>query len=448
MYRIEDIDNIKKNISNIQDQAHYVFKTNYEPTLSEYKEVMDCILEFIKNKKRIIYGGYAQNQLIKIKNENDIFYKEIDTPDVEFYSYEPIKDIIDLCDFLYEKKKFKFIQGSEGVHEGTYKLFVNFENYCDISYISKNICDSMKFIEVKGIRYAHPNFMYIDNYRIFTDPFSFSFRLDKTFNRYLRLYKHYPIEKPRSLILNIKKTPKEDLDIIRKKIIHNSKFIVIGKYAYNYYMSKLNIEPINIDYYEIITIDFEKNIQEIYKKLLKYFKKITTKEYTPFFEFFGKKVEFYINDNLILKVYDNNNRCIVNRFSDKKKCFFGTNQLVILFLLSNYNYAIINKNSLDEQNNLIMLYQIITTKNKYLDLKGKTVLDKTPFEDFIINCNGIALDPRREAFLERINKKKKGVRLNFKYEPSGKKITPPNYIFNNTSGNEIINAKNLILKKY
>lgn len=448
MYRIEDIDNIKKNINNIQDKAHYIFKTTYEPTLGEYKEVMDCILEFIKMKKRIIYGGYAQNQLIKIKNEDDVFYKDIDTPDVEFYSFEPIQDIIDLCDFLYEKKKFKFIQGSEGVHDGTYKLFVNFENYCDISYISKNICDSMKYIELNGIKYAHPEFMYIDNYRVFTDPFSFSFRLDKTFNRYLKLYKHYPIQKPHSLVLNIKKTPREQLDIIRKKIIHNSKFIVVGKYAYNYYLSKLNINPIDIDYYEIITVDFEKNIKKINDKIKKYFKNVTIKEYTPFFEFFGARVDFFVENNLILRVYDNNHKCIVNRFSERKKCFFGTNQLVILYLLSNYNYAIINRNTIDEKNNLILLYQFITSKNKYLDIKNKTVVDKTPFEDFTINCNGVALDPRREAFLEKMAKKKKGLRLNFKYEPLGNKITPPNYIFKNTSGNEIINEKNLILKKY
>ena len=94
-----------------------------------------------------------------------------------------------------------------------------------------------------------------------------------------------------------------------------------------------------------------------------------------------------------------------------------------------------------------MLYQLITIKNKYLDLKNKTVLDKTPFEDFVINCTGIALDIRRNSFLEKTEKKNKGIRLYFKYEPRGNKITPPNYVFDNTSGNIIINDKNLILKK-
>ena len=103
MYRLDDVEDIKKNISKIQEKSLIEFKTKYEPTISEYKETMNYVLEFIKEKKKIIYGGYAQNKLIQIKNPDDVFYREIDTPDIEFYSFEPIKDIVDLCDFLYEK---------------------------------------------------------------------------------------------------------------------------------------------------------------------------------------------------------------------------------------------------------------------------------------------------------------------------------------------------------
>lgn len=448
MYRLEDIEQVKKNISKIQEESLITFKTNYEPTFTEYKETQKYILQFIKEKKRIIYGGYAQNKLIQIKNPDDVFYREIDTPDIEFYSYEPIKDTVDLCDYLYEKK-CKFIQGSEGIHIGTYKIFVNFENYCDISYISKNIYDSIKYIEIDGIKYSHPYFMYIDYYRIFTDPNSFSFRLEKSFNRYTRLYKYYPIIIPENINIKIKKTNPKDLSIIRKKIIHNSKYIIVGKYAYNYYINKVDKKYIDIDFYELITLDFEKEIPKILKILNNHFNnKIIIKEFTPFFEFFGRKIEFYYNDQLILKVYDNNNRCIVNHFSKKKKCYFGTNQLVLLFLFSNYNYSIINKNKIDENNNLYMIYNLIICKNKYLEIKNKTVLDHSPFEDFIINCNGISLDSKREAFLERYNKKKKGLRLNFRYEPYGKKINIPNFNFENTSGNQILNDKKLILNNY
>jgi hypothetical protein len=206
-------------------------------------------------------------------------------------------------------------------------------------------------------------------------------------------------------------------------------------------MHKYDKKYIDIDYYELIILDYNNEIQKIHKKMNNIFDNITIKEYTPFFEFFGKRMEFYLNDKLILIVYDNNNRCIVNRYSLKKKCYFGTNQLIFLFLFSNYNYSIMNKNKINEINNLLMINNLNICKNKYLNNKNKTVLDITPFQDFIIECNGITLDPRRESFLEKYNKKSQNKRTNFRYEPSGKKINIPIYNFDNTSGNQIINKK-------
>ena len=98
MYREEDIEVIKSNIDNIAENAMHIYKSNNEPTLEESKAVYKIILDFIKNKKRIIYGGYAQNKLIIEKNKDDGFYKDIDTPDIEFYTYTPLSDLIELCD--------------------------------------------------------------------------------------------------------------------------------------------------------------------------------------------------------------------------------------------------------------------------------------------------------------------------------------------------------------
>ena len=108
MYRQDDIDIIKKNMDIIKDDAMKKKLDILEPTLNEFKEVLSVILDFIKRKKRIIYGGYAQNNLIKIKNEFDVFYKKIDLPDIEFYTYQPLEDTIELCDLLHSKK-FKYL---------------------------------------------------------------------------------------------------------------------------------------------------------------------------------------------------------------------------------------------------------------------------------------------------------------------------------------------------
>ena len=448
MYRDEDIDKIKLNIDNIAEQAMTIYKTNYEPTLAESKEVYKELLNFIIEKKRIIYGGYAQNSLILMKNKNDGFYKEIDTPDIEFYSYEPVKDVFDLCDYL-KSKNFKYVQWSSGVHDGTYKIYVNFINYCDITYLPKNIYDNCKYIESpEKVKFTHPNFMLIDIYRVFTDPMTSYWRLDKTFKRYLKLYKYYPITSSTNEIRFSKLSDVDILTKIRKLIIHNSNYIVVGAYAYNYYVSKINKKDlIKVNFYEIITEDIKLNCNKIYKTLKKQFgSKITIKEYTPFFEFFDYRVEFLYEGIVILRVYNNNNRCIVYKESDKKKTKFGTNQIVLLYLLSNYNYYLINRNTVESNNYLNMFIKLNDAKNKYLDKHNVTVLDGSPFQDFKFKCIGEPVDLIREGRLAIIDKKKKGKQLTFRYDPTGKPTKIPEYIFDNVSGNEVLNNKNLIIK--
>lgn len=440
MYREEDIDILKLNIGDIQEKAFIIYKTNYEPTYEESKNVYKYILEFIKEKKRIVYGGYAQNLLIKIKNPEDAFYKDIQTPDIEFYSFDPLTDLVNLCDFLYEKG-FKYIQGSEGIHSGTYKLFINFINYCDISYMPKNIFDNCPIIKVDNLLITHPTFMYVDFFRVFTDPMTSYWRLDKSFFRYIKLYKHYPINFDYKL--EIENNP--NLDIIRKKLLHNSDYIIIGNNAYNYYASKLDKnELINNDYYEIIMDDYKNEIKKINNKLNNLFSNnITHKEYSPYFDFWDNKTEFFYNDKLLLRVYGNNYKCIVFKKSDKKKLKYGTHQLVLLYFLINYTYYLTNRNKAESDKYLYLFYKLNNIKNKYLEINNRTVLDNTPFQEFTFTCHGETMDTIRKAMIERQTDKKN----KFKYIPSGKTISIPNYKFFNTSGNEILNEKYLVLKK-
>jgi hypothetical protein len=448
MYREDDIEKIKLNIDNISTKAMTIYKTNYEPTLAESQEVYKELLNFIKEKKKIIYGGYAQNNLILQKNKNDGFYKDIDTPDIEFYSFEPVKDLFELCNYLHSKN-FKYVQGQEGIHEGTYKIFVNFVNYCDITYLPKNIYDNCPFIESSDkIKFAHPNFMLIDIYRVFTDPMTSYWRLDKTFKRFIKLYNYYPIENKNSIIKFLNLSDELILSQIRKKIIHNSNYIVVGSYAYNYYVSKINRENIiKINFYELITENIRKESSKIYNKLKTLFgSKITVKEYTPFFEFFDYRIEFLYEGKVILRIYNNNNRCIVYNHSVKKNTKFGTNQIVLLYLLSNYNYYLVNRNLTESNNYFNMFIKLNNSKQNYLDKHNITAIDTSPFEDFKMNCIGkpVALD--RLERLTIISKKKKGKQLKFRYEPTGKIVKIPEFIFDNVSGNEVINTKNLILK--
>jgi hypothetical protein len=443
MFRNEDINIVNDNIDNIINEALSIYRNNYEPTFIENKKVYEEILNYIKDNKKIIYGGYAQNELIKIKNVQDGFYKENDIPDVEFYSPEPLKDGVKLCNKLYEKG-FKYIVMEEGIHKGTFKIFVNFINYCDISYLSKNIYDKCNFIEdKKGLRYIHPYFIYIDFFRVFCDPMTSYYRLDKSFHRYNRLIKYFPME---SKFKNIKIEKNFDNDIIKKvfTIFVKSKYIIVGYFAYNYYVKKISDNTIDVGYFEIITENLIEECKIIHKKLQNLFnEKITTKQYYPFHEFFDNQIGFYLNDKLLLKVYGNNNKCIIYNFIEEKKIYIGRYSLVYLYMLINYNYAIINNKNAN--NYLNMCINLNYCKNKYLEMHDKTVLDSTPFQEFTYECIGNTSEVLYTVRKKNYDDKKEKKYKKFRFEPSEKEFKIPELKFPNGSGNEI-SEKYLILK--
>lgn len=458
MYRIEDIEKINKNIDKIKDQAAIEYKTLYEPTLNEISKVYTVIKNYIKRKRRVAYGGFAQNLLVMKKNPEDSFYKIIDgvfynwpeLADIEFYTPSPLDDIIELTEELFSQG-YKIVEGAEGVHPDTYKIFVNFLNYCDISYIPINVINNIPIIEVDGIKCTHPHFMMVDTYRILTDPMTSYWRVDKSISRFQKLIKHYPIDQTyANKKIEFKSNDQTIMKIIRKKIVQKTKLIVVGFAAYNYYSkkeSKTNILN-HIPYYELISINFIKDAKLIYNFLSKKFpRKVTIKEYYPFFNFLDKKIEYYIDNQLVLRLFGNNERCIVYNYSNKKKTHFGTFNLVIMYMYFNYFYYFINRDKYNTELYSGLIAKFFNLRNKYLDLHNLTVLDNSSFQDFTFKCFGIPKDPIRSSRLESLEKKKQGKRMKFRYNPSGKISKIPEFSFPNVSGNQILKEKYFILKK-
>src|ERR1700744_2991581 len=103
LYKESDIKLLSDNIEKISEAVKKKKLQLFEPNETEIKQVSSIILKFIKDNKRKVYGGYALNLLIKAKSPKDAIYKPTDTPDVEFYSPEPIIDLIKLCNIIHEK---------------------------------------------------------------------------------------------------------------------------------------------------------------------------------------------------------------------------------------------------------------------------------------------------------------------------------------------------------
>lgn len=452
MYRDEEVEKINFNLKRIIGDAAKVYQEKYqEPDNREYNNVMNDILEYIKENELVIYGGYAQNKLIGEKNKSDEFYDELSRADIEVYSSNPIQDSMRIGEMLF-KKNYKYISVTEGVHKETYKVFCNFINYADVSYIDENILKNCPVIVIDGVRYIHPHFMVTDAFRVYTDPMTSYFRLDKTFSRFTVLMKHYPFDLNKKYNVKINPIPENIASYIKKNIIHNSDYIVVGQHAFNYIAkkaidsmdsSKMNrlksIKPGG--YFQIIV----KNLKEDSKKIISilkdkkniFSKKISYKRYHPFFQFYDEMIEVYSDNKLIMKIYGNNDRCVVYKYSEKKYTKFATFQLLILYLLADYIQSFVNKDKVGEENAMSMITEIYRLRNSFLDELGFSPLDETPFKEFTIDCIGTPEDPLRKSFLEGAKKREQGKKMKFTYQPSDKESKAPNYIFKNQSGKEI-----------
>lgn len=457
MFNIEEIDNINKAIPKLSKKVLLDNLNKFEPTRTEIDEVNLEIQKFIIKKNRIVYGGWAQNAFIKEKKPEEQFYHAEDVPDIEFYTPEPSTDLMDLADHLYNKG-YKYIHTEEGVHNETYKLFVNFINYTDISYMPKNIFNNIPTKKIDGMRMSHPHFMLIDAYRVYNDPVNSFWRLEKTFSRFStldRLYSFYDeslvgnkfhisfTNKPKNILKG-----KEHYEVhrwIRKNIVHDSKLVVIGYYGYQYYIKKTENKNLLgfFPYYQLISTNYQKDIKHIHKLLKMKFKdNITFEEFYPFSQFTDKNIIFYYQDNPILQIYGHNERCTVYRKSNKKKTYFGTVQLILLHFLIDYNYNLIN-NTGNQDSFRILFSNLVYARKKYLENRNISIVNESPFQGFTTECFGYTIDTIRKSRLAQNKRAKEGKKRKFNYDPKGTKAKRPEIKFDNTSGNKIINKNHL-----
>jgi hypothetical protein len=94
------------------------------------------------------------------------------------------------------------------------------------------------------------------------------------------------------------------------------------------------------------------------------------------------------------------------------------------------------------------MYKLLEARKDYLKSKSLTVMDSSPYKEFIIRCSGNTIDQSREFRLGLIKRKSQGLRLLFTYDPDNSgKTKIPDYKFANTSGNIDKNGIKKIFEK-
>jgi hypothetical protein len=465
LYNEKDIDAINNELDNIIEKVNYIKLNNYEPTIKERFSIKNDVIKYIKSNKRIIYGGTAWNELIKNKDPNDKIYNDDECKDVEFYSPKPIEDIEKLCKIL--NNKYKFVRAQEAIHPETYTIFVNFSGVCDITYMPSPIFYNIKKLSINGINYIHPYVILIDILRQYNDPINSYWRLKekKVFFRANKILKHYPLELENEKLKKNEDINKELLEYMFFNIKNiNSLVFLLPSFYLNPNSDKILLN----DHLIVFSDHYRNDAKLIYSIILKYFSQknmldqvdalLKVEEYVPFYQFWDKRIVFKYNNVPFLIFHGHNDICIPYHevYVNKNKIesiVFGTLQnkeefnliklgtfiMLLNYSIINYHYNYIyNKNNCKDIS--IFLFNLLETRNKYLKKNKLTVIDKSPYQEFIIECYGNTVDAMRQKFLRQSKRREKGVKVAFNYDPKTDDI-PTNINYKNSSGN--INNKSI-----
>jgi len=198
---------------------------------SQDKKIGKIILEFIKIKKLVIYGGYAIHLLLKNKTGHGIYNEKLDLLDFDIYSTKFDEDSLELARIL-KKNDFHRIRIISGITGKTRKIFVNLESNAivDISLKTREELDKIQ-IPIGEYLVACPQHIKIDHYMQLSMNFlQYHWRLQKTFDRVKLLEINFPITNINHI--EEKNISKESISLI--DTINNKYDVIIGgDYIFN-----------------------------------------------------------------------------------------------------------------------------------------------------------------------------------------------------------------------
>ena len=434
-----------------------------QPLRKNLKQIINIIKKYIIEKKLILYGGTALDMLLKDKGEQGIYTDaEInldimeDYRDIEFYSYEPIKDLKNICDIVF-KKGIEGISGHQATHPGTYTIRFWMIQVCDITYVPKYICDNFPFKYVKKIKLVHPSVMLIDKYRIRTNILGEARSLYKTIKRQHCIEKllHIKGNKPKFPNFKFNKRNSKLIPNVISLLIKNKDIIFVGLFGINCLLkSSGNIElkkfskNIKVNQINIICKDVLSIIRSIEKKFKK--EKLVFKEYVPFFQFYGTMVTISLKGEKIpfIRIFELNQDVKVctsyTPYTDvlKNNYRIGSVDLFYVYFYSWKLYSNIYKNK-EFENICDYIIKLLKYAQNIITNTSNNLLNNKSFKILSTNCfqlptNGLVENQKNNTKLKK-NKKKIFI---LRYFPDASDKIGEKY-FDNSSGNIVKQFKYL-----
>jgi hypothetical protein len=351
---------------------------------ADVKKMLTIVEDFIRKKKLICYGGTAINNILP--KFAQFYKKDIQLPDYDFFSANPIDDSKELAD-IYYKNGYTDVEAKSGLHFGTFKVFVNFIPIADITFLHPEIYNSISkdVIKINGLHYAPPNFLRMSMYLELSRPDGDVSRWEKVLQRLSLLNKYHPLKVGNCDKINKSKKFSSELNTVLKNALIDNGVIFFGGYStqlYSKYMpDNISDSVKNISNFDVLSEEPSHCADIIIGKLKdEGFKKVKIIHHEEIGEIIPEHYEITIDGNSHVFIYKPIACHSYNKIQvDGKEIHIATIETILSFYLA---FLYTNISSYDK-NRLLCL-------SKYLfDVIEKNKLtDRGILKRFTISCYG------------------------------------------------------------
>ena len=159
----------------------------------DVRKILRILEDFIIEKKVLLYGGTAINNILP--KYAQFYDRTTEIPDYDFYSPDALIHAKELAD-IYYKKGYIEVEAKSGIHFGTFKVYVNFIPVADITQMHQQLYKTLMkdSIIISKMHYAPPDYLRMSMYLELSRPAGDLTRWEKVLKRLNLLNKYYPLK--------------------------------------------------------------------------------------------------------------------------------------------------------------------------------------------------------------------------------------------------------------
>lgn len=358
------------------EKADRKFAKRLTPTTFKAIRIVES---FISDNKLVCYGGMAINNILPKKAQ---FYGRREFPDYDFFSNDALNDAKKLAD-IYYKNGFKNVEAKSGVHEGTYKVYVNFFNIADITQLDLAFFTNIqkKSLIKKKILYAPPNFLRMSLYLELSRPKGDTSRWEKLLPRLNLLNRYNPVKANSCRLKDPEKLTKTEIEIydkIKNKLFEEN-VIFFGGFAdtqyHKYTQKKTKSKLVCLD---VLSEDVKKTVDTIEKYISEYNPRID--HIKTIGELIPEHYTITINNRIYAYIFQTEACYTYNRLKIKGK---NVNIATIFTMMSLYLTFIYNDNKNYNHDRILCTAEMLNS----IYLKNRSSR-KGILRNYTVNCIG------------------------------------------------------------